>query len=151
MAYQHILETLNDLIETCKDGEYGFTACARHVEAQELRDQFMARAAQCKLAANELRDRAIEYGGKGDVGGSTSGALHRGWVAVRGSLMGYSDESMLDECERGEDVAMTRYRKALASGYLPESLRAMVERQFMGVQRNHDAIKTLRDQVHATM
>ena len=151
MAYDHIIDTLNDLIETCKDGEYGFSACAKHVESIELRNQFQARAAECRLAAEELRDRVIEYGGKGETGGSTAGAFHRGWVAVRGSLLGFTDEAMLEECERGEDVAKTRYRKALESGYLPESLRPMVQRQYRGVERNHDLVKALRDRAHATM
>ena len=66
-------------------------------------------------------------------------------MAVRGSLTGYSDQAMLDECERGEDAALARYRKALKEE-LPEQLMTLVQRQEMGVQRNHDQIKALRDQ-----
>ena len=145
MSNDDIVDTLNDLIETCKDGEFGFTACAKHTSSSELRSLFLQRAAECKTAAAELQPYVVQYGGKPDQGGSASGALHRGWVAVRGSLVGFSDQAMLDECERGEDAALARYRKALKQD-LPEQLLALVQRQEMGVQRNHDQIKQLRDQ-----
>jgi len=92
-----IVETLNDLIATCKDGELGFTACAERVESPDLRQLFTQRAAGCRQAAEELRPFVIQYGGEPETEGSTSGALHRGWVAVRGSLAGFSDQAMLDE------------------------------------------------------
>lgn len=151
MDDKQIVDTLNDLIETCKDGEFGFAACAKHVGSVELRNLFLSRANECKQAADELNGFQIQYGGKVETGGSATGALHRGWSAVRGSLMGYSDQAMLEECERGEDVALTRYRKALESFTLPETLRAVVERQLLGVQRNHDQIRTLRDRARANV
>jgi len=144
-----IVETLNDLIATCKDGELGFTACAERVESPDLRQLFTQRAAACRQAAEELRPFVIQYGGEPETEGSTSGALHRGWVAVRGSLAGYSDQAMLDECERGEDAALARYRAALREDTLPEQLRAIVSRQQLGVQANHDHVKRLRDALKA--
>ncbi|RQP22817.1 ferritin-like domain-containing protein [Piscinibacter terrae] len=149
MSNDDIVDTLNDLIETCKDGEYGFGACAKHATSAELSTLFLQRAAECKTAAAELEPYVVQYGGKPDHGGSASGALHRGWVAVRGSLVGFTDQAMLDECERGEDAALARYRKALKED-LPEQLLALVQRQQLGVQRNHDQIKSLRDHARAS-
>jgi uncharacterized protein (TIGR02284 family) len=150
MSNDDIVDTLNDLIETCKDGEFGFEACAKHTQSSELRTLFQQRAAECRAAAAELQPYVVQYGGKADQGGSASGALHRGWVAVRGSLVGFSDQAMLDECERGEDAAMARYRKALKQE-LPEPLLALVQRQQLGVQRNHDQIKALRDRAKTSL
>jgi hypothetical protein len=31
MDNDDVIDTLNKLIETCKDGEFGFRACAEHV------------------------------------------------------------------------------------------------------------------------
>ena len=150
MSNDEIVDTLNDLIETCKDGEFGFTACAKHTQSSEMRSLFLQRAAECKTAAAELQPYVVQYGGKPDQGGSASGALHRGWVAVRGSLVGFSDQSMLEECERGEDAAKARYRKALKQE-LPEPLLALIQRQELGVQRNHDQIKALRDRAKTNL
>ena len=139
---------LNDLIETCKDGEYGFKSSAEHVKNPDLQQVFTARAAECLKGAQELQAQVRQLGGDADEGGSASGAIHRGWVAVKGTLSGYSEKAMLEECERGEDAALARYRDALKED-LPPTARSVVERQYEGVKRNHDQIRTLRDRARA--
>ena len=140
-----VVNTLNELIETCKDGEYGFNTCAEHTKTDDLRKQFTTRAHECRNAAGELQHLVFEYGGEPEVKGTASGALHRGWVAVLGAVAGSSDYRMLEEAERGEDAALARYRKALKNDQLPDSVRALVQRQMLGVQHNHDQVKALRD------
>lgn len=149
MANDDVVDVLNDLIETCKDGEYGFRSCAEHAKSAELKSVFEARADECRRGAEELQTQVVACGGKPEDGGTAAGALHRGWVAVRSALTKYDDHSMLEECERGEDVAVKKYRQALGKD-LPEAIRSLVERQLQGAQRNHDQIKALRDRYPAT-
>jgi uncharacterized protein (TIGR02284 family) len=139
-----LIDLLNGLIETCRDGEYGFNACAQHTKTQSLKTVFEQRSQDCTDAALQLYEHILRLGGTPEQGGTTSGAVLRGWAAVRGMLTGYSDYSILDECERGEDMALTRYRKALNEG-LPKDSRALVMRQMLGTQKNHDQIRALRD------
>ena len=148
MDNRDIIDSLNNLIETSKDGELGFRTCAEKASDASLRQLLNRRADECQQAASELRVVVGELGGEPDETGSASGKLHRGWVAVKGALTGYTDESLLEECERGEDVAKARYAAALDED-LPPSLRAVVERQYAGVKRNHDQIRALRDQARA--
>jgi uncharacterized protein (TIGR02284 family) len=68
---------------------------------------------------------------------------------LRSPFGGASDETILSECERGEDAAVARYRKALKQN-LPADIHALVLRQFEGAQRNHDMIKALRDRASAS-
>ncbi len=149
MNKDEVIARLNDLIEACKDGEYGFRACAEHVHSGELRTLLERRAAESEQAAKELQAQVALLGGEPDTGGSASGALHRGWVAARGKLAGYSDLAMLTECERGEDVALARFRKALACE-LPTGVKSVVERLYQGVQHHHDEIRNLRDRLKTT-
>ena len=146
MNNDDVIDTVDDLIETTKDGEYGFAACAEHAKSADLKATFSRRADECRQGAAELQRLVVELGGKADTGGSVAGAMHRGWVAVRGTLTTYDDKAMLEECERGEDRAKVAYRDALDED-LPSNVRALVERQYQGVQRNHDEIKRLRDSV----
>lgn len=143
------IDTLNDLIETCKDGEKGFRDAAQHAVNPDLQQTFRKRADECREGAVELQAVVMQLGGKAEDGGSVAGAAHRGWMAVKGSLAGYTDLALLEECERGEDVAMKNYREALESG-LPAECQALVERQFEGVKRNHAQVRALRDQARAT-
>ena len=138
------IDTLNDLLESCRDGEYGFRECADHAKAPDIKSILNQRADDCHSAAVELQQLIVQMGGEPDEGGTVSEALHRGWVSVKGTLTGYSDDDMLDECERAEDVALGQYRKALKQS-LPSSATAVVERQARGAQLNHDQIKAMRD------
>ena len=144
-----VIDTLNDLLESSHDGEYGFTESAEHVKAQDIKTLLLRRADECRGAAAELASQIRQLGGKPEEGGTASGALHRGWVSVRGTLSGYTDLAMLNECERGEDAAVARYRKALKAD-LPAGVRALVERQAQGAQRNHDQVKAMRDALKST-
>lgn len=145
MTNEKLLDCLNDLIETSKDGEYGFKSCAEHAKSPELKATLTQRADECRQGAQELQNLVMQNGGKPDTGGTVAGAMHRGWVAVRGTLSTYDDKAILEECERGEDRAVAAYRKALGEE-LPASVRPVIERQMQGVQRNHDQIKSLRNQ-----
>ena len=149
MDNSEVVDVLNDLIETSKDGEYGFTTSAERATSVELKQTFLRRASDCARAAGELQALVVEYGGKAEDSGTVAGAVHRGWVSVRDALSGTTDQAILDECERGEDVALSRYRKARRREQLPPAVRQVVERQMAGVQANHDQIKALRDGLRA--
>lgn len=142
------LDVLNNLIQISHDGEYGFKACAEQVDSASLKQVFTERAAQCAQAANELSQWVRAQGGEPKEGGTAGGALHRGWVHVKGTVGADSEVSMLEEAERGEDAALAAYRKALKEE-LPSDVRALIERQIQGTQQNHDQIKKLRDEARA--
>lgn len=144
MDIKDVIETVNDLIENCKDGEYGFMRCAERVERGELKQVMNQRADDCKRAAGELQALVSQLGGTPETSGTALGAVHRGWVSVRDAVSGDSDLAVLQECERGEDAALERYRSALEEP-LPPHVRSIVERQYEGVKRNHQQIRTLRD------
>ena len=149
MDKDEIVSTLNKLIETCKDGEQGFKTCAEHVKDSALRSYFNNRAQSCAAAATELQTQVLLYGEEAETSSSLSGALHRGWVNIKAMITGSDDEAILDECERGEDVALKAYREALQQD-LPPNVRSIVLRQYEGVQKNHDEVKALRNREHAT-
>jgi uncharacterized protein (TIGR02284 family) len=140
-----VIDVLKDLVECCKDGEYGFRECAEQAKREDLRSIFMQRAEDCRRGAQELNQLLRECGHDTEDGGSAMGAMHRGWVSIKSKLTTYDDKAVLEECERGEDNAKARYMKALQKN-LPSNVRMAIERQYQGVQRNHDQIRMLRDQ-----
>ena len=139
-----VVSCLNDLIETSRDGENGFRQCAEKANDPKLKDVFLARANDCRAAIHELKRYVEQYGGSPEKSGSAAGAVHRVWLTIREGVTN-SDASILAECERGEDRAMAAYRKA-SKKPLPPDVHGIVHEQMQGVQRNHDLIKSLRDQ-----
>ncbi len=150
MDNDDIISTLNDLIETSKDGEKGFKVCAEDASGRhpQIKAMLAERGRECALAASELQELVRNQGGDPETSSSVSGALHRAWTNIRTAITGKDDETVLNECERGEDVAVKAYRKALEKD-LPTHVRLVVERQYQGVLRNHELIKALRNQVRS--
>ena len=144
MGNGDVVDVLNDLLESARDGEYGFGDCAEHAESAQLQSIFQRHARECAAAAEELEKAIRRLGGEPASGGTMAGALHRGWVSVKTALTTQDDKAVLQECERGEDAAVARYRKALGAA-LPADVRALVERQARGAQNNHDEVRALRD------
>jgi uncharacterized protein (TIGR02284 family) len=149
MSNDDVIDELNTLIETCKDGEYGFRTCAEHDKSTQLRQIFTSRADECRQGAAELQALVTRFGGKADSGSSVTGTMHRGRVNLKAMLTGDSDQAALNECERGEDAALERSRDAVKKS-LPDDVALVVQRQYEGVKRNHDQIRRLRDQSRST-
>lgn len=141
----NIASVLNELIETSKDGEKGFLTAAEDTKNTELKAIFLRRAQDCAKGAVELQQLVSRMGGRADEGGSVAGAMHRGWVNLKAAVSARDDLAILEECERGEDVAKAKYRKALEDTQLPDDVRTAVQHQYDGVIRNHDQIRDLRD------
>lgn len=139
-----VISTLNDLIETCKDGEEGFLACAHHVKNPALKSFFEEKAQRCATGAMQLREKVRALGGDPETGGSTAGALHRAWVNIKSSVAGRDDHAILAECERGEDVAKRAYEQALQAD-LPADVRTLVGTQYREVKTNHDRVRDMRN------
>jgi uncharacterized protein (TIGR02284 family) len=146
MDNDDVISCLNDLIETSRDGEEGFRSCAEDISDPQLKSLFADRSQGCATAVRELQELVRAFGGDPETSSSVSGTMHRRWVDIKAAITGKDDEAILNECERGEDVAVRSYKNALEKD-LPPNIRSVVERQFNGVLRNHDQVKVLRDQI----
>jgi len=144
-----VVSILNNLIETCKDGQEGFKTCAEDVKNPELKALFTKHSQECAVSAGELQEQVVALGGKPEDSTSVSGDLHRRWVDVKSIFTGKDEEAVLNEAERGEDVAKKAYKEALEKP-LPANIHAIIERQYNGVLRNHDQVKALRNIARAS-
>ena len=145
MQNNEVIDTLNTLIETSRDGESGFTACADDAKDASLRAYFTLCATRCREAVHTLEQLVIHHGGKPEQSGSVAGSLNRAWLNLRAAMSSNSDLAVLDECERGEDAAIKAYRHALEKD-LPADVRPVVKSQLDGAQENHDRVRSLRDE-----
>jgi uncharacterized protein (TIGR02284 family) len=144
MQRDDVISTLNELIETCKDGEEGFRTCADGVKNPQLKIFFEGKAERCALGAAQLAAKVRQLGGDPEQRSSTAGMLHRFWVNIRSTISGMDDEAILDECERGEDSAKEAYEEALRQD-LPPDARVMIAKQYQEVKANHDRVKDMRN------
>lgn len=148
MTNEDAISTLNGLIETCKDGQNGFKEAAEGVERSDLKSLFYECSQQRSQFAGELQSLVRELGGDPEDSGSITAALHRGFIDIKSIVMGKDETAILNECERGEDIAKAAYQKA-AEQDLPANVKTTVQNQFSTVKTTHDKIRDLRDATKA--
>lgn len=144
MQNENAVSVLNNLIETCKDGEQGFNTAAEGLRRVDLKSRFLEYGRQRAQMASELQAEVRGLGGDPEKSGSMSGSLHRGWLDIKTAITGKDDHAILAEAERGEDVAKAAYESALKET-LPASALTLVQQQAAQVRQAHDEVRDLRD------
>jgi uncharacterized protein (TIGR02284 family) len=139
--------TLNQLIQTCKDGESGFLAAAGVTEDANLRRLFESYSQQRAEFAAELQLEVRRMAEDPVESGHATAALHRGWIDIKAGVTNRDEGAIISECERGEDEAVRKYQQALEAT-LPGDVRLIVERQLLQLQEAHAQIRSL-EQAHA--
>ena len=139
-----ISSVLNGLIETCKDGQHGFSTAAKDVKNPSLKALFDELSFERTRFISELEDLVRSVGEDVEQTGSVAGAMHRAWIDLKSALSSGSEHAVLADCERGEDSAVAEYRSALEQD-LPVSIRNVVQQQYVTVQQAHDRVRELRD------
>ncbi|HEY0368613.1 MAG TPA: PA2169 family four-helix-bundle protein [Chthoniobacterales bacterium] len=140
------ISTINSLIETLKDGQEGFRQAAEAVKDSQLKTLFNEYSLQRSRFAGELQNEAIGMGESDPENtSSTAGAMHRAWINLKSAITTQDDHAILAECERGEDSAISEYKKAMEHNDLTSPIRDTVSRQYTDVKAAHDRIKALRD------
>ena len=148
MTNEEVISTLNNLIETNKDGQEGFKQAAEGVDDSNLKSTFFEYSQQRSQFTGELQSLVRELGGDPENSGSIAGSLHRGWINIKTAVTGKDSAAVLNEAERGEDSAKKAYKDALEQD-LPANVNAVVSRQATAVQAAHDKVKSLRDSANA--
>ena len=144
MQNDNAISVLNNLIETCKDGELGFKNAAEGLKSPDIKAKFLEYSRQRGEMARALQAEVRRLGGDPEKSGSTSGSLHRGWLDIKSVITGKDDHAIVAEAERGEDVAKSVYEDALKEP-LPANLISLVRQQSAQVKQAHDQVRDLRD------
>jgi uncharacterized protein (TIGR02284 family) len=147
MQNDDAISKLNHLISIAKDGVNGMSSAAESANNAQLKSTLSQLSQERNRVATQLQDAVRRLGGTPDESGTTLGAAHRAFMNVKEKVAGTSDEALLDECERGEDVAVREFSSALESA-LPADVKQTVQGMLSQVRSSHDRIKQLRNQAH---
>jgi len=137
---------VRDVIAICRDAEQGFRAAADAVRQPAMKQMFEQYSEQRGRFAADLQEAVKSMGFDTTHPSGAAGMLHGAWIAVKGTLTGHSEHSILVETERGEDWSLKTYREALEKN-LPVAVRSIIEQQYEQVRQAHQHIKLLREAV----
>src|ERR1700753_734384 len=137
-----VISTLNNLIETSRDGQNGFQTAAEGVKNADLKSFFYSYSQERARFVGELQDEVRRLGGDPETTGSIAATLHRGWINIKSAVTCGDEGSIISEGERREDSALKNYNAALEVD-VPAIIRSIIERQYVQVKDAHDQIRSL--------
>jgi uncharacterized protein (TIGR02284 family) len=143
MNNNEVIAILNDLIETCRDGQEGFRTAAENIRNSEFRRLFNIFSQQRTQFVTELQAEVHRLGGNPETRGSVAGWFQRGWMDIKGAVTRGDEESVVAECQRGEEAAVENYQEALQAD-LPLDVQYVVKRQYMDIKDAFDRIRILQ-------
>lgn len=145
MAERNEKAVLTHLIATCRDDARDLLTAAEHTKDAALKKFFSELAAERNRFVEELMPHAQRLGAvPGETSGSTSEALYRRWMSIKGAITGNDRRIAIEEAEHGEDMTLRAYREALG-GMLPPTVRDLVERQAAAVEASHERVRALEE------
>jgi uncharacterized protein (TIGR02284 family) len=128
MTTEDTLRCLNDLTETCKDGELGYRTAAANARNTQLESVFSSYAKQRGQFVRALQGEIERLGGTSTDSGTPTATLFRGWINLKSALSGGDGGAIIAACETGEESAVGAYELA-SSIDLTGPVKTLVEKQ----------------------
>ncbi|PWS32444.1 PA2169 family four-helix-bundle protein [Pedobacter paludis] len=140
-------EVLNDLIQINNDRIEGYERARKELKDgdADLKSLFLNMIEESQKYKMALATEVAASGEDIETGTTTSGKIYRGWMDVKALFTGHDRQTVLNNCEFGEDAAQNAYKMALEEEDLPSNVRDLISDQKSSLRRSHDEIKRLRD------
>ena len=137
---------LNDLILINNDRVVGYQKAIEELKKEDadLKVLFNEMKSQSKNYITELTQEVTKAGHEIEKGTTNAGKIYRVWMDVKAFFGGFDRKVVLDNCEDGEDAALTAYNDALASEGLTPAVRSLLTQHHAGLKVSYNRVKALR-------
>ncbi|GGE05293.1 hypothetical protein GCM10011515_26030 [Tsuneonella deserti] len=135
---------LNTLIATLIDSVEGYQKAAADTHNTRFAEMFNSRARERQQIVTRLQAAVAQMGGTPESEGSTTGAIHRGWINLKEAVVGRDDEAIVNSVESGEDYLKEKFEAAIRHTDLPPAARSAVEEAWTSVKSGHDEMSQLK-------
>ena len=145
---QHQISAVNDLIKINNDRIAGYEKAIDGTTDADLKELFPEFIEQSKKYVSDLNEHMHYLGGDPAAGTTLSGKVYHTWIDVKATFTGKDRHSILSDCEYGEDVAKSAYRKASDDKELiweDDKIASILADHLEGLKTAHDTVKLLRD------
>lgn len=140
MSNDQLVDRLNDLIRINIDAHEGFVQAAGSAQNNELKEALEFYANERQRFVHYLKTQVQLLDGTTSDSGSWEATAHRTWMDIKAELFTDRDKAIIEECIRGEKLALKNYENMLDAITIPAALRAMLIKQ-------HNAINDTLQQI----
>ncbi len=144
-THDETVKQLNQLLEKSYDAEKGYKNAIEKVESPRLKTFFQARAMDRSRFATELHNELHKLNEEPTTKGSVAGAIHRTWMDVKTAWTNDHEESILEECIRGEKASVEEYKEALQGETILAGVIPTIQGQLTHIENTLNTVKKLED------
>ncbi|MCA1763756.1 MAG: PA2169 family four-helix-bundle protein [Cryomorphaceae bacterium] len=134
---------LNLLLSRNLDGERGYTNASTHIKNENFKNFLKAYADQRRKYAQEIKDRMEELGIEPREDFSTLGSIHHAIMELITKISSNADKALMEECARGESMAVSDYKKAMKSNMFDSDTLSMVMKQHDKIMAAKQTLKKI--------
>lgn len=145
-SHDKLVHNLNELLEKNYDADKGFKKAIEDSDSSSLKRFFKQQAVIRNRFATEIENELHNLNAHSKIkSGSAVGGLHRVWIDIKTALSHNDDESVLEECIRGEKASVKEYEEKLKKYHFPEKIDTMLTNQLNEIRNTIATVKTLED------
>lgn len=145
-SHDEVVKYLNELLEKNYDAENGFKKALEDAKNPGLKNFFKQQAVIRSRFKTEIEKELHDLNAHPKVKeGSATGSFHRAWIDIKTALSGNDDESVLEECIRGEKASAKEYEEKLKKGHFPPKVKTLLTSQLHEIQNTISEVKRLED------
>jgi uncharacterized protein (TIGR02284 family) len=136
---------LQDVLAKNYDAERGYADAAEMTDHAQLIKWFAKQGKQRTKFAAEIAGEIKTLGEGVEPDGTFKGDMHRSWMNLKAAV-GSTDESLFEECIRGEKASLEEYEEVLEDrDKLAPSIVSTLERHHAEIKSTLQEIKRLED------
>ncbi|APG59575.1 ferritin-like domain-containing protein [Christiangramia salexigens] len=146
-SHNQVVKHLQELLEKNYDAEKGYKKAMEHTNNPHLKKFLSKQAVQRNHFATELDKQLhmLNEHPKENGTGSALGSIHRIWIDFKTSLSKHTDESILEECIRGEKASVREYEDKIRKNEFHPDIKIMMEDHLSSIRKTLTEVKILED------
>jgi len=143
--HNKLVHNLQELLSKNYDAEKGFKKAISDAKDTKLKDFLKNQVVRHNHFATEI-DKEIRLLNEHPIEKSnTEGNLHRAWMDLVSTFSKHNDETILEECLRGEKAAENEYEHKLEKGHFPPHIKDILKNQLQEIKDTLKKVKSLKD------
>jgi len=142
---KQLVENLQELLVKNYDANKGFKKAVREAGDPQLKEYFKVQAFMHQRYATEIDKLIHSLNHTPMEEGSMAGRFHRIWMDVLKAITGNDDESILEECRRGQTATMKGYRDKLRNYKFSSEIKEILKKHLVELELTLEEIKELKD------
>lgn len=133
--HNQIVQNLQELLVKNYDANKGFKKAVKEVKSQELKNHLKLQALLHHQNATQIDKLLHSLNAKPLEEGSIIGRFHRIWMYVIKGISGNDDQSIFQECIRGQRATMREYLDKLKSP-LPPEIKELLKNHLVNLEKS---------------